>query len=47
MSRDDQGQAGASGHRVLVSSFVLKGQEQAKSPEVSGKDSILVQQDQD
>ena len=34
---DDQGQAGASGRRVLVASLVLKGQAQARSPEASGK----------
>ena len=37
VSHDDQGQAGASGRRVLVSSLVLKGQAQARSPEALGK----------
>ena len=36
-SHDDQGQAGASGRKVLVSSLVLKEQAQATSPEASGK----------
>ena len=33
MNHDDQGQAGASGHSVPVSSLVLKRQAQARSPE--------------
>ena len=37
VSHDDQGQAGASGRRVLVASLVLKGKAQARSPEASGK----------
>ena len=37
VSHNDQGQAGASAHSVLVSSLVLKGQAQARSPEASGK----------
>ena len=37
VSHDDQGQAGASGRRVPVSSLVLKAQAQARSPEASGK----------
>ena len=36
-SSDDQGQAGASGCRVTVSSLVLTWQAQARSPEASGK----------
>ena len=47
MSRDDQGQACASGRRVPVASLVLNGQAQARSPEASGKVSISVQRDQD
>ena len=46
VSHDDQGQAGASAHSVLVSPLVLKGQAQARSPEASGKGSISVQRDQ-
>ena len=37
VSHDDQGQAGASTRSVLVSSLVLKGQAQARSPEASRK----------
>ena len=37
VSHDDQGQAGASGRSVPVSSFVLNRQAQARSPEASGK----------
>ena len=37
VSHDDRSQAGAGGCRVLVSSFVLKRQAQARSPEASGK----------
>ena len=36
-NHDDRGQAGASAHSVLVSSFVLKRQVHARSPEASGK----------
>ena len=36
-SHDDWSQAGASTRSVLVSSLVLKGQAQARSPEASGK----------
>ena len=36
-SHDDQGQAGASPHSVLVSPLVLRGQAQAWSTEASGK----------
>ena len=45
VSRDDQGQVGASGRRVPVASLVLKGQAQARSPEA--KVTISVQRDQD
>ena len=37
MSHDDQGQAGASGRSVPVSSFVLRRQAQAWSPKELGK----------
>ena len=37
VSHDDQGQAGASAHRVLVSSLVLRKQAQARSTEASSK----------
>ena len=37
VSHDDQGQAGASAHSVLVSSLVLRRQAQARSTEASGK----------
>ena len=37
MSHDDQGEAGASGRSVPVSSFVPKRQAHARSPEASGK----------
>ena len=37
VSCDDQGQAGTSAHSVLVSSLLLKGQAQARSPGASGK----------
>ena len=37
VSHGDQDQVGASTHSVLVSSLVLKGQAQARSPEASGK----------
>ena len=37
VTHEDQGQAGASARSVLVSSLVLKGQAQARSPEASGK----------
>ena len=37
VSCDDQGQASANAHSVLVSSLVLRGQAQARSPEASGK----------
>ena len=37
VSHDDQGQAGASAHSVLVSPLVLRGQAQARSTEASSK----------
>ena len=37
VSHDEQGQVGASGRSVPVSSLVLKGRGQARSPEASGK----------
>ena len=37
LSHDDRSQAGASGHRVPVSSSVLKKQARARSPEASDK----------
>ena len=37
VSHDDQGQAGASAHTVLVSPLVLRRQAQARSTEASGK----------
>ena len=37
VSHDDQGQAGASAHSVLVSSLVLRRQAQARSTEASSK----------
>ena len=47
VSHDDQGQAGASGRSVPVSSLVLKRHTQAMSPWRQAKVSISVQQDQD
>ena len=47
MSHDDQYQAGASAHSVLVSSLVLRRPAQRGVPRHQAKVAISVQQDQD